>query len=512
MPARHLNLHGVVPSALAEGVARLQAKLNIPEQFPADVLAAAEAAAREPRLPALDRTDIPLVTIDPPGARDLDQALHIARDGAGYLVTYAIADVAAFVRPGDPVDLEAHRRGQTFYAPHRRFPLHPPVLSEGAASLLAGQTRPSLLWQIRLDADGATLDRTVVRALVRSRAQLTYDEVQMELDTDRADDSLDLLRDVGLLREEREIARGGVSLNIPEQEIEVRAPGKWRLRFRDPVRVEDWNAQVSLLTGMSAAGIMLEHNIGILRTLPPAEESALAKLHRTARALEIPWPVEMPYPEFIRSLDMHRPEHAAMGEAATMLFRGAGYHAFNGERPVQDTHAALATEYAHVTAPLRRLVDRYAEETCVALCAGKPVPEWVLASLDRLPEEMSASNSRAATFEHAIIDMTEALTLSGRVGQEFVGTVTELRGKAPERAKVMISKPAVEADVVGTPPLGERIRVRLDGVDVAEGRTEFSLVGPSSPVAYTGRSDESSGRPRHLGAEESPGSEEQGGG
>lgn len=476
MPARHLNLHGVVPSALAEGVARLQDRLQIPEAFPDEVLAAAEAAVRDPRLPSLDRTDIPLVTIDPPGSKDLDQAVHVARDGTGYLVSYAIADVAAFVRPGDPIDLEAHRRGQTFYAPHRRFPLHPPVLSEGAASLLPGELRPSLLWQIRLDADGATLEKGVQRALVRSRAQLTYDEVQIALDTDRASESLELLREAGLLREEREIARGGVSLNIPEQEIEVRSPGKWRLKYRQPVRIEDWNAQISLLTGMSAARIMLDHNVGILRTLPPAEQSALDKLRRTAKALEIPWPQEMAYPDFVRTLDMHRPTHAAMGEAATMLFRNAGYHAFNGERPLLDVHTALATEYAHVTAPLRRLVDRYAEETCVALCAGRPVPEWVLAALDGLPEEMAASNSRATTFERAIIDMTEALTLSGRVGQEFVGTVIERRGKAPERAKVMVGHPAVEADVVGTPALGERVRVRLDRVDVAAGRTEFSLV------------------------------------
>ncbi len=476
MPARHLNVHGVVPSALAEGVARLQARLNIPDRFPDEVLAAADAAAGSPRLPALDRTDLELVTIDPPGSRDLDQAVHIARDGAGYLVSYAIADVAAFVSPGDPIDLEAHRRGQTFYAPHRRFPLHPPVLSEGAASLLPGEARPALLWQIRLDHDGATVEKSVRRALVRSRAQLTYDEVQLDLDTDRADDSLHLLQQVGLLREEREIVRGGVSLNIPEQEIEVRSPGRWRLTFRRPLRVEDWNAQISLLTGMSAARIMLDHNVGILRTLPHAEPTALAKLRRTAAALGIAWSTEQAYPDFIRTLDMTRPEVAALGYAATMLFRGADYDAFVGTHPLLDVHAALATEYSHVTAPLRRLVDRYAEETCVALCAGRPVPDWVLAAFERLPEEMSASNNRAATFEHSIIDMTEALTLSGRVGQEFVGTVIELRGKMPERARVMINKPAVEADVVGTPALGERLRVRLDRVDVAAGRTEFSLV------------------------------------
>ena len=482
MPARHLNLHGDVPPALAEGVARLQAKLNVPDRFGPEVLAAAEEAVAHPRLPALDRTDIDFVTIDPPGSRDLDQAVHIARDGTGYLVSYAIADVGAFIRPGGPIDREAHRRGQTYYAPHRRFPLHPPVLSEGAASLLPGQVRPAMLWQIRLDSDGATREMGVCRALVRSRAQLAYDEVQIDLDTDRADESLELLRDVGLLREQREIARGGVSLNIPEQEIEVRSPGKWRLRFRDPVRIEDWNAQISLLTGMSAAKIMLDHMVGILRTLPPAEPGALAKLRRTAVALNIPWPADLPYPDFIRTLDMHRPEHAAMGYAATMLFRGAGYHAFHGQRPAVDVHAALAAEYAHVTAPLRRLVDRYAEEVCVALTEGRPVPDWVLEALERLPEEMSSSNSRAATFERSIINMTEALTLSGRVGKDFEGVVIELRGNQHDRAKVQITNPAVEAEVPEIAPLGERVVVRLDKVEIAEGRAEFSLARAVSPA------------------------------
>lgn len=480
MASRHLHLHGDVPTALADGVARLQERLQIPEEFTPEVLAAATEAAGNPRLPALDRTDLELVTIDPPGSTDLDQAVHIAREGDGYLVSYAIADVGAFVTPGDPIDAEAHRRGQTFYAPHRRFPLHPPVISEGAASLLPDQDRPSMLWQIRLDSDGATADVRVERAMVRSRAQLTYHEVQLDLDTERADESLSLLRTVGLLREEREIARGGVSLDIPEQEIEMRSAGKWRLTFRDPVRVEDWNAQISLLTGMSAARLMLEAGVGILRTLPPAEDSALDKLRRTADALDITWPADVDYPEFVRSLDMTQPTHVAMANSATMLFRGAGYRAFHGERPDLAIHAALATEYAHVTAPLRRLVDRYAEETCVAICAGDPVPQWVLEALPQLPEEMAASNSRAATFERDIINMTEALTLSGRVGKEFTATVVDLRGKDKDRARVVIANPAVEVDVpVGTSQvsLGQRITVRLDGVDIAEGKAAFTITG-----------------------------------
>ena len=99
----------VPASLLREEVRRLQAELEVTADFPAPVEEAAARAAQAPRLPELDRTDLPFVTIDPEGAQDLDQALHVARDGDGWVVHYAIADVAAFVSPGDPVDVEANR-------------------------------------------------------------------------------------------------------------------------------------------------------------------------------------------------------------------------------------------------------------------------------------------------------------------------------------------------------------------------------------------------------------------
>ena len=127
MPARKVGLPDELPPELADGLAAIRAGLEVPDAFPAEVLAAADQAVAHPRLPDVDRTDIQLLTIDPEGSRDLDQALHIARDETGFLVSYAIADVAAFVTAGDPVDLEAHRRGMTLYAPDHRTPLHPPV-------------------------------------------------------------------------------------------------------------------------------------------------------------------------------------------------------------------------------------------------------------------------------------------------------------------------------------------------------------------------------------------------
>ena len=202
-------VEGVAAQSLRAGIARIQAEMEVTPDFPGEVERAAARAAAAPRLPGLDRTDIELVTIDPPGSMDLDQALHLERDGDGYVVHYAIADVAAFVTPGDPVDAEAHRRGETLYGADSKVPLHPPVLSEDAASLLPDQVRPALLWTIRVDATGEGTDVTVERARVRSTARLDYEGAQRLIDDGGATESLRLLAEVGRLRLEREAARGG---------------------------------------------------------------------------------------------------------------------------------------------------------------------------------------------------------------------------------------------------------------------------------------------------------------
>ncbi len=99
-------------------------------------------------MPDLDLTHLDFVTLDPAGAMDLDQAMHLEAAGDGYVVHYAIADVMAFVTPGDPVDEEAHRRGESLYGANSKVPLHPTVLSEGAASLLPDEVRPAFVWTI----------------------------------------------------------------------------------------------------------------------------------------------------------------------------------------------------------------------------------------------------------------------------------------------------------------------------------------------------------------------------
>lgn len=473
---RRLRVQAPPDRALAEGLASIRQALCLPDGFPPEVEAAAHAAAASVQLPDFDRTDIPLVTIDPPGSLDLDQALWVERAGTGYRVYYAIADVAAFVTPGGPIDAEAHRRGETLYGIGRTIPLHPRVLSEDAASLLPDRVRPALLWTIDLDAAGTIAAADVQRARVRSRQRCDYGSVQAAIDAGTADPLWARVREVGRLRQQRAQKLGAISLPLPEQEA-TQVGGRWTLAYRARHPVEDWNEQLSLLTGMAAAGIMANGKVGILRTLPAPDPGAIAQLRQTAALLQLAWSPARSYPAFIDALDPSDPAQVAMLVACTRVLRGAGYTAFNGTLPDHPLQSALAAQYTHATAPLRRLVDRYAGETCVALSAGNPVPRWVLDKLDALPATMRACDHAAGRFERATIDLLEAVVLAGRVGDRFAAIVTS-RADGDDRAgTVMIGAPAIETRLRAEHdlPLGERVSVRLTDADPVRRVIRFAL-------------------------------------
>jgi exoribonuclease R len=473
---RRLRINAPSDPVLTQGLADIRGRMRLPDAFPPEVEAAARDAAASVKLPDLDRTDIPLLTIDPPGSMDLDQAMHLERNGDGYRVHYAIADVASFVAADGAIDLEANRRGETLYGIGRTIPLHPRVLSEGAASLLPDQLRPALLWTIDLDADGAQIRAEVQRARVKSRRRCDYDGVQAAIDAGRADPMWALLREVGELRKRRARKLGAISLPLPEQEA-TKADGRWTLAYRARHPVEDWNEQISLLTGMAAADIMLAGNVGILRTLPAPAPEAISQLRRTAESLKLAWPTDRSYPAFIDRLDPSDPAQVAMLVACTRVLRGAGYTSFRGAPPTQPLQSALAADYTHATAPLRRLIDRYAGEVCVALCAGRSPPDWALEKLDTLPDTMRRSDHTAGQFEHATIDLLEAVVLSTRVGETFPALVTSRADGDARSGMVMIQQPAVETriDAARELPLGERIAVKLMESDPARRRVRFEL-------------------------------------
>lgn len=450
----------------------LRDELEVPTRFPDEVEEAArQAAARGPTYDRIDATGLPLVTIDPPGSLDLDQALTV-EEGPGdtLVVRYAIADVAAFVEPGDPIDVEAWERGVSRYSPDLVTPLHSRVLSEGAASLLPGQDRPAVLWSLTVDGGGELTDTQVERALVRSRAQLTYRQAQDAID-DGSDGALVRLSRLGRLRAEREWVRGGISLELADQEVHRHDDGTVTLRYRAPLPVEAWNAQVSLLTGHAAGLVMVDAGVGVLRTLPAPGPDTLADLRRRAWALGLAWPVEVSYPDFVRTLDPHAPAEAAMIATAATGLRGAGYVGFDGTVPDDHRHEAIAAVYAHVTAPLRRLVDRYGNEVVLAIAGGRPVPDWVTERLGELPRAMAQGTSRASAIDRAMLDLSEALVLADRVGETFAATVVR---NGDTSSLVQLRDPAVTATVEDDLVLGAEVEVVLEAVDVATRSTRFT--------------------------------------
>lgn len=482
MPARRSRLVPTdvptdVRAELAASLTALRRSLDVPEEFPREVCAEAEAAARavavDPAAAGLvDLRGIPFLTIDPEGSTDLDQALHLSRDGAGAVLHYAIADVPAFVAPGGAVDAEARRRGQTLYAPDGRVPLHPTVLSEDAASLLPGLDRRAYVWRFVLDDGARPVETTLVRAVVRSQRQWSYEEAQRAIDDGSAPETLAAMPWFGANRTERERERGGVSLNLPETRI-VDGPDGYRLERSEGVPLEDWNAHVSLLTGMAAAEIMLRGRIGILRTMPAADPDDIAEFRAQTVVLGVPWRDDVSYGDYLRGLDR---SHAARAvkEHAAGLFRGAGYVAFDGEVPAETVQAAIGAPYAHTTAPLRRLVDRWSLVVCEAIAAGRAVPEWARASLAELPELMSRSSQRAAQLASGALDRVEAAVLHGREGEQFDAVVLSRRG---DGIRVQLSEPAVDAKVRGLDAdPGTTVRLRLERADVAAGTVVFDAV------------------------------------
>jgi exoribonuclease R len=453
----------------------LRRELDLPTEFPPEALREAEEAAGATPLPAVDRRDIPLVTIDPATSRDLDQAMHLSRrPGGGYRVRYAIADVASYVRPGGALEAETWLRGQTIYLPDGRVPLHPPVLSEGAVSLFPDVTRAAVLWTIDLDADGAIVAVSLERAQVRSRAKLDYAGVQAAVDAGTAPEPIALLPELGALLAKRAAERGAINLPLPEQEVEPDGAG-WRLVLRAPLAVEEHNAQISLLTGMAAAKLMLDGRIGLLRTMPPPRPDAITTLRAAAESLGVAWPDGATVGAVVAGVDPGGPRGAAFLDQAADLLRGAAYTPFDQQVPAETGHGGVGAPYAHVTAPLRRLADRYATEVCLALHDGREVPGWAREALPRLPKCMGDTDRVASAAGRGAIALAEAVLLAGRVGEVFDAGVLDVDDKRPG-GTVAIDDPAVRARCLGVLPLGERVGVKLTIADPKARNVQFEML------------------------------------
>ncbi|KKC27787.1 RNB domain-containing ribonuclease [Sphingomonas sp. SRS2] len=451
--------------ALADGLAAIRRDFAVPPGFPPEVLAAADAAiARAPRQ-HVDRTSQRFVTLDPASSTDLDQAFAIERSGTDLLLHYAIADVAWFVDDGDRIDVEAWRRGATQYLPDGKAGLYPPVLGEGAASLLPGSPRPAVVFTVRVDRDGGVLLDAVERAIIRNSAKLAYDSVR----------PADLPPDFAELAERimgAEDRRGAARVDPPEQEVAALGEGRFQLTFRQRLLSEDQNAALSLATNLAVADLLQQAGTGLFRVMAGPDADAVKRLRRTAKAFDLIWPDMATLDQFEKTLDPRNPRAAAFMMAARRAGGGASYVPYRkGEVP---WHAPMAATYAHATAPLRRLADRYVLRAALAVANGQPVPATVAEAFIRLPAVMAHADMVGGRIERAVVDLAELVMLQGREGEAFAAVATDVDERGI-RIQLRDLPVAARVNATGIGP-GEDLDVRLVAIDAGRRAVRFERV------------------------------------
>lgn len=453
-------------NALSRGLAAIRTQFVVPDGFPPEVVAAAEAAAQRKPTDHVDRTAVPFVTLDPASSTDLDQAFFIETIGGDLLLRYAIADTAWFVADGDKVDAEAWKRGTTLYLPDGKASLYPEILSQDVASLLPSGPRPAVVFAVRISPDGTVKLDGAERALIQSRAKLAYDSVtERDLPTGFAEFAQRMAAN-----EER---RGASRVDPPEQEVEADGKGGFKLHFRPLLASEKQNAALSLAANMAIADALLAHKTGLFRVMADADDFAVKRLRNTARAFGLQWPTALPLKDFQRTLDGGDPKQAAMMLAIRRAGAGASYVPY--QEGVTPWHSAMAATYAHATAPLRRLADRYVVMATLAIANGRAVPAAVTEAFARLPKVMAKADAHAGQITRAVIDLAEAVMLDGREGEIFPAVVTDVTERGE---RMQLSDLPVVANVgANKVSPGDVVKVKLVSADPEQRRVEFQRVG-----------------------------------
>ena len=454
---------------LADGLTAIRDQFQVPEGFLPEVEAAAAAAVQRTPSEHADRTAVPFVTLDPASSTDLDQAFWIepaiGSGGGDLLLHYAIADVAWFVADGDPLDTEAWQRGETTYLPGAKAGLYPRALAEGAASLLPDGPRPAVVFTSRIDPAGKAVLQGVERAVIQSRAKLGYENVR---DDQLPPDFAELARRISAADD----ARGAARVDPPEQEVERDAAGRFTLRLRPLAEAERRNAAMSLATNLAVADMLLAAKTGLFRVMAGPDERGEARLRNTAKAFGLNWPKEASVDQFERTLNPADAAEAAFMLAIRRAGNGASYVPYAPDEV--PWHAAMAATYCHMTAPLRRLADRYVVRAALAIANGQAVPADVETAFQRLGPVMAKAQARGSQIERAVVDLAEAAMLAGREGEDFEAVVTDL-GETGARIQ-LCELPIVARTVARRVQPGDRIVVRLESADPVRRQISFQRI------------------------------------
>lgn len=419
---------------------------SIPQGFPCHVRAEAEAIARrEPEGEApLDLRALPLVTIDGEDARDFDDAVYVERQGDSWRLLVAIADVSLYVRPRSALDREARERGNSFYFPASVEPMLPEALSSGVCSLRPGEDRRVLAADLRMDHTGRVLDATFTAALMRSRARLTYTDVQSLLNSGSRDENPEgtdaMPAEVAaMLRQAAELAsllirrrhrRGGLDLDLPEAEFVVKEGRVMAARHRQRLFSHRLIEAFMVAANEAVAVFLGSRNAPLLyRTHPEPGPEKMADLIRALNAtgLPLPRPTARMTPQ-ARLRWLHEVLEAAAGTDQAYLVNRLVLRSMMQARydPQTGGHFGLASPcYCHFTSPIRRyadLVTHRALRRALGLDAGGALPAG--RRLLAVAEQCNKRERAAQDAEREITRRLGCLLLRQRVGEVMRGVIS----------------------------------------------------------------------------------------
>jgi ribonuclease R len=404
--------------------------LGIPDQFPEDALAEAREQAMEFREDDLtgreDFTKQLVITIDPVDAKDFDDAVSLTRDaGTGHwLLTVHIADVAHFVPPGGPLDLEARDRGTSVYLPQRVIPMFPEVISNGLASLQEGKVRYVKTVEMEFTEAGEPVSARFANGAIRNRRRFTYGQVQAVLDHPHGDaargvaaEIVRMLKDMRILSKAlrtRRRRRGSLEMEMPEPVLEYDEKGHVSgAHFAEHDESHQLIEDFMLAANEAVAGHFDRLKIPFIRRIHPAPDPRkLEAFVLFARTLDYKLPRRPSRFDLQRVLDesAKSTERHAVHYAMLRSLKQAKYS------PEQDEHFALASDhYCHFTSPIRRFPD---------LTVHRELGQWLakgrvrtdLKELRNIADHCSKTERRAESAEREAVKLRLLSYLSDRIG------------------------------------------------------------------------------------------------
>lgn len=463
---------------------------------------------------AEDLRDLPFVTIDPPGAGDLDDAYHIAkRADGGYTWLLATSNVAHYVRPGTPAFRAAARIGNTFYSIDKdgvgEYPMNHPVVSKNLASLLDGQDSLAMITRMSFDANGSfLLDQSeVFLGLVRVKGRYTYDQVA-KLWRGEPGHGVGHLEQISLARElsgkltRLDVQRGKMNLTLDAVE-HVKTDGRWTTRkaVEDPLLgeshhlIEELKVYGNRVIAVRLTDISRERSTPhISRVHPEQKEAVTLKLRNALKDIGAPWNTGTLF-EYLEKLQGRRDLSPDIKQVAQWLVltsrQSARYAAVD-----EEGHEGLALgagDYDHPSAPIRRFADMYNRALLEASLKGDD-PKNVLAAVledlkslgfRNLEDYLTHLNGREQATRQMDYEVDAFMSLvelakPENAGKTFQGHVRLTRGGRNPSATVDLEESAATVIIEGPGALSykllDRVEVTVRGVDLGARRLDATVV------------------------------------